>query len=549
MATNVKKIDSNVTGLLYAEESAVLGVLPGETGAPPTDNTGVWRTLEPNSYADFGGQLTTIARNPINPSRQRKKGVVADLEASGGYNTDLTLTNLQDLLQGVFFADFLKKGEWGYLETGRAITSLTAAGGTATFAVTAGTVTSSKLIVGSLIWITGFVNAGNNILAKVATANANGWTAIGAGGATAVWVTEGSPPAGAHITVVGYEAPTAADIKSTGATGLPTLTDVLNNFVAMGLNPGEWIQVGGDGANYKFATAANNGWRRIRAVVVGTVTFDKAYAAITADDAAAGKSVQIFFGRVLKNQTGTLVKRRSYTLERRLGAPDTTQSSWVQAEYVRGAIPNELSINIPVAEKITCDLTFMGTQMATQAAVSATAAWSLHTSAVSPALVEADAYNTSSDFSRVKLAVYTGGAQLEEAPTPLFAYATEITLTFNNNLTPNKAIGVLGAFDVSAGTFEVGGNITAYFQDVAGVAAVQANSDITLDILLVKSNSGIAIDLPLITLGDGRPNVEQDAAVTLPFEMLAATGAKILSTMDHTAMLCFYDYLPNAADV
>jgi len=108
---------------------------------------------------------------------------------------------------------------------------------------------------------------------------------------------------------------------------------------------------------------------------------------------------------------------------------------------------------------------------------------------------------------------------------------------------------VLGAFEVTAGTFEVGGSITAYFGDVASIAAVRNNSDITLDQILVKGNSGIAIDLPLLSLGGGLPNVEQDQPVTIPLELNAATAAKITSTLNHTMLMVFFDYLPNAADL
>jgi hypothetical protein len=156
-----------------------------------------------------------------------------------------------------------------------------------------------------------------------------------------------------------------------------------------------------------------------------------------------------------------------------------------------------------------------------------------------PTLAAEDAFNTASDFARIKL---SSVSDTNAAPDPLFAFATDLSLSVKNGVSANKALGVLGAMDTSAGDFEVGGEITAYFASVQAVQAVRNNADITLDIIAVKDNAGLLFDIPLLSLGNGRLNVEKDQAITLPLETSAFE-----SKFGHTLLVQSFDYLPTLA--
>ena len=500
----VQKIDSNITGLSYAKEES-LGVLPV---------TPVWVPLEPNGYDDFGGQLTTIARNPINPSRQRKKGVVTDLDASGGYETDLTQTNLQDLLQSFFFALLRRKSDL-------AVTSLGASSDTINVPAS-----GTGYRGGDLALMSGFSNALNNRLAKVVSS-------------TSTTIVVDDVPANdttGNVSRVGVEF-ASGDATIDVSAGYPALVTTTKDLTQLGVIPGEWLYIGGDGANDSFANAANNGWACVKSVDANRLTFFKT-AGTMVTDAGTGKTIRVYLGRVLKNEVGVDIVRTTLQLERQLGASDTAQPTQIQSEYLVGAVANEFDMAINTADKITANLSFLGIDKEQR-----TGGQSIKTGTRQP-LVEAAAFNTSTDVTRIKLSAYTGN---NSNPDPLFAYVQELSIAINNNCEPNKAIGKLGAFEVTAGTFEVTADMTAYFADIASVKLVRENADVSLDFMLVKENAGIAVDLPMLTLGDGRLDVSQDAAIMLPLSVDAATGAKYDANMNHTLMMVFFDYLPNAA--
>lgn len=578
-----KKIDSNATGARYAKERCL-----GELPAAP-----VWHALEPNSYSDFGGQITTVARNPINQSRQRKKGVVTDLEASGGLNQDITLSNTTDLMQGFVFADARERGTTKSLVNGQSalsavdavdsqyefnnvaavsatvqaagtgyrvgdlLTYATGAQNAAVFyvsainpstgaitavavddkgirgaapanplAVTGGTGAGASLnvtwgaaqpafLAGDIVLAKGFSNTANNGL-KTVEAYASGVLSV-----VEAVTAEAAPPADASVQTVGHIF-TAADLSITINGLLPRLTNETDvDFTDIGFIPGEWIYLDGFADNVGFA--------RISVVNADFLEFDKTDWAPVAE-AETGITATIYYGTVIRNeQDPALIKRTSYQVERTLGQDE----NGLMAEYLIGAVANELTLNVAQADKVTVDMTFMAIDNEQRDGTQGVKA------GARPSLTVEDAFNTSSDFSRIKLASVD---PLNPNPQPLFAFATDLTLSINNNVSANKAIGVLGAFDTSAGTFEVGGSITAYFASIEAVRAVRNNADITLDFIMVKNNAAMLFDIPLLALGNGRLNVEQDQAITLPLDTSAAENK-----FGNTLMVQVFPYLPDSA--
>lgn len=621
----VQKVDSNVTGLRYQEETSI-GV---------ANSANPWLPLEPNSYDSFGGEFTTVARNPINAGRQRQKGVLVDLDAAGGFQSDLTQDNLQDILQGFFFADLRRKNDVGFdrqprragqqgefddytitdidttadtitVDSRVALSAAVVIGGTgyavgdvvevtdvnatilARFIVTgeaAGVVTTVALTLesfsggregrtsvdtavgaattaitgsgdnaltltltydnglswqtGDLLWIQGNTDSQNNGVFSVASAADNVISV------NEDLITDATPAATATMSTIGFEG-AAGDIDVDASGTLPALTSTVLDFTTLNLIPGEWIFVGGDAAANAFTSldsdgnSVNNGFQRIFSVAANRLEFDKTtFTMVT--EASTTETIQLFFGRVLKNEADpTLQVRRTYNLERTLGAPDSDFPTEIQAEYLEGWTPNELTWNFNTADKVTADLTGVALDVATVDGPTPLK------SGDRPALRSGDAFNTSNDITRLKLSVLDRNAGSN--PSALFAFLTEFTLTVNNNITPNKAISVLGAFDVTAGQFNVEGSMEAYFANVDALTSIRNNDDVTLDFALVKGASGskfgTLVDVPLITLGDGRLEVEQDEPITLPLDIPAGADR----VFDHTSLMVFYDHLPNRAD-
>src|SRR5690606_3298903 len=378
---------------------------------------------------------------------------------------------------------------------------------------------------------TGFSNAANNGL-KVVVSVDSGTSEVRMSGLA----TEATPPAGAKIQLVGIQGG-AGDIDVDASGSLPVITSAVIDLESLGLIPGEFIFVGGDSADFRLTNAANNGSKRIRSIAPGEITIDKSDSDMVTE-AITTETVQIFFGNVLKNELADLIVCQSFQLERQLVASDTSQPSQFQSDYVLGSFPNVLEMLVDTVDKINVNYSF----------VAITNDLNTSTTGLKPGnritTEESDAYNTSTDFSRIRLALVS---DVDEAPDPLFAFVTDFTLNINNNVSLNKAVGYLGGFDATIGIFEVSAEINAYFTTVEAIQSVRDNKDVTFDFFCVKDNKGFVVDMPLVALGGGLPEIEIDEPVMIPLQSDAATAVKMGTSFDYTLMWVYFDYLPDLA--
>lgn len=592
------KIDANLVGFAIAEEASAK-VLPTNP---------VFRTREPNSFDDFGGNYSMTARRPFSPSRQNKKGVITDLDADGGFNEDVTMGNMQWLLQGFFFADLRKTaqqdsylGAFSQAFTAAAsdVVTINAHGlqtGDGPFRVSSTTTLPAGLTAGTDYWVVrlsantfnlaaSYANAvadtpvvvditdagtGTHTMARPAVADAAnddftinnpanvvvGSLVIGrkftnaanngvhlvngvTGGHVSVassLADEAVPPVGASLQVCGYQFDTATvDITTfTGGFAL-TRASGTDDYTTLGLVAGQWVFIGGDSTDNRFTN--NIGYARIAldGIDADEIRFDKSTFTPQAET-GTGKDIRMFFGDMLRNEDDPdLIVTRYYRTQRSLGR----DANGIQSENLEGAVANEMTWTSPLPgqdAKVNVDLSYVAMtntrRTGTDGLLSSVAGTTLL------AALGEDAINTAKNVYRLRMNI-VDPATLN--PTPLFARVTEWSITVNNNVSPAKAQGVLGAFDMNVGRFDVTGEITAYFSTVEAIGAIEDNSDVTFDAIYSRDNRAIIYDLPLVALGGGRLEVEQDQAIMVPLETNAAE-----SPFGFTAALHFLPYVPNA---
>jgi hypothetical protein len=501
----LEKQDSNKVGLYLARE--VDGALPENP---------VFITREPNSFDSFGGTYAKVRRNPFNTSRQNKKGTTSDLDVAGGWNEDVTQNNLFDFAEGFFFAALRRK----------ALQAVTAIDGeTKTFTVGS----AAGFTVGSMVALSGMASKINNGMKHITGIAGNVVTVAEelVDEAIAVGAAKMATNVGRRFA--------AGDCALSKVDNMVLLTFTAADPATFGLIPGEWTFIGGDLAVTQFADV-KPGYGRLNRIEGKTMFFDK-FTSVVADDAddeGVGKTIELFFGFLVKNEDDEdLIVEHSFVAERPLGKDD----DGTQSDNMENMVFNQLTWNSPLANKPTVGITGIGLNYDTR-----TGAEGLRAREEGAVVVKAlgeEAFNTSTNVYRIRLSMID---PVTGVPSPLFARCTEWSIVINNNVSAAKAQGELGGFATTVGQFDVSLTVTAYFNTVAAITSIKNNDDCTFDAIYAKKNAGIIWDLPLISTGGGALTIAQNQPIMLPLTNEAAE-----SPFGHTALLNFMPYLPSVA--
>jgi len=470
------RVTTNSLGLSAARETS-LGVLPVSP---------VWRRLEPNSINQFGSTISKTVRNPISQSRQRRKGIITDLDSAVEAEMDLTMSAFRDYMEGFCFS--VAKGAPVF------IPSAATAGAFTVPAVSAGD--AAKIQYGAssaktLFFARGFDLSANGGLFVAGAAVATSATSITVTGGALAETPDATDDV--ELAVAGVRGATGdLEIDSDG-----NLISAALDFTTLGLNVGQWIHIGGVDATNQFFTEANYGFVRVALVAANKITIARRPNAFTADDgtvdnaAGAGLSIDILFGQWVRNVGVNDPDYLEISTQFELESPNLGAAGAANYEYALGNYHDTANISIPLTDKATITYGFIGTDTSDPSASRATNA----DEALEPS--ESSAFGTASDIARLVI------HEVDE--TGLTTDFKSLDITITNNVTPEKVLGLLGARYMNLGNFEADIEAQVLFTDPAVPAAIRANSTLGLYFALRNDDGGMMCDYPSGTLeGGGR---------------------------------------------
>ncbi len=476
-----------------AKSSSTQFVVGRETAYGVAPSTGfVQLPPNPDGLQGFEPDFDSVNRNVLSPLLTDEAGDHVGLKASPVFVSDLNKDYLNTFGPG-WLRSLMKvpgnKGVQIYRPTAVTATGYTVAA--------SGDLTASLLVVA-----TGFTTAANNGMKAVAAASTA--TEIKAAGL----VVEAAPPANATLEICGVVG-AAADI-TLNASG--NLTSTVLNFTTLNWVAGSTlIKIGGSTAATQFATALYNGWATVDTIAANLVTLKWRTWTPGAADAGAGKTIQLFFGHVMRNVAD--------------GHADYVEPSWYSEmtingvgtadaptyEYGEGLAINGVSIAMGLKSKIEVTTTFVGKNLT--APVLAAARIAGPSTAYAPLATEL--FDTSNDLVLCKVFDAADDSML-------IGEINSCTLTIDHGVTPREQLATFGAAGVIFGKIRpMVSSMEIYYERMTVPTAIRNNTTCRFAAVMKNGQGGIGITLPATKLRGGKRKFADNMPVKMDLSIPA----------------------------
>ena len=482
-----------------------------------------WKVLEPNTISTFGAEITTVARDPISKNRQRRKGTVTDLDSSMEFEHDLGISVFEDFVEGFAFARAVNH------EMSIPFTAVSADGEYTVPALTQTQADKIKAVndqYATLFQPKNAANPNNNRLFHCEDAGVAGATAID--GRAISNETNFQAETGANGVLE------LAGVRFTAGSGNPALsydttTRRLTVTAASGATNFRWqdlgVTVGQVVGIMQWRTDNVIGYGRVVSRDGLVLVLDKVSPALRTQ-AQITENMDVLFGRYVRNvpvDDDDYIER-SFQFE--VEFPNLGDNNATEYQYSIGNFCNSMAFNLPLTDKSTMTMNFIGTDTENPTATRKAGA------AGAAELVDTVAFNTSEDIARLRV------TEVDE--DGISTDFKSLTFTINNNVSAEKVLGKLGARFMNTGNFEIDIEATMLFSNGRVVNKIRDNETVSMDFILHNDNGGIAIDAPSMTLGGGSREFPVNETVTISVTAQAFQDA----TLGTSIGISLFPFLP-----
>jgi hypothetical protein len=413
--------------------------------------------------SNLSNSINSVTSNEIDDTRNISDLSMVGIENSGDITAELSHLSHDELVAGVMFSEWVSTPERFNKFEDDEITDLT------TSVITISAESDNDFAVGDVVRLFGFSNSANNVQTTVTNATPTSVTVAATLVATAV------VNAGARIKKVGVQ---GASGDMSIAISPPRLISAASvDWTEQNIVPGTWVKIGGANTANQFATDAVNGYCRVIAVGVGTLTFDIVPTGFAAD-AGSGKTIRVYVGDYIRND----VIKHSYSIEQLY-----LDTSPVVRQMFHGVRIGTMEMSMESQSIIGITFGTMGSASSyLDSPPSGQTYWR-------ETLTEV--LNTAANVARIA----ENGQTLAGTNCIM-----SMTVNIDNGLRGKTCVGTVGYVDIGAGRCNVTGSLNTYFGSKYIAEKVINNEESGLDFVTVGTDgAAILVDLPRLKYSEG----------------------------------------------